>query len=83
MLKRFFLLVAAMLPLGGCVDDDLAKCQYEAQKAFPMTTLVRSTDMGRMIIACMNSKGYEFYIYSDECHISFETEASPACYRWR
>ena len=81
MLKRVFLLVAAALPLAGCLNDEVGKCEYEAQKAFPTAKLASSSDMGRMIKACMKANGYQYDLSLDKCHASFETEANPDCYR--
>jgi hypothetical protein len=81
MLRRTLALALA-LPLCGCDHTiEVGKCEYEAQKAFPIAKLVNSPDMGRMIKACMKANGYEFDLNLDKCSGNFEAEASPNCYR--
>ena len=81
MRKRLFLVIVATLPLSGCLKDEVGKCEYEAQKAFPTAKLASSPDMGRMIKACMKASGYQYDLNLGDCHASFEMEVNPGCYR--
>jgi hypothetical protein len=77
--------VLLLVVLGGCVPDqskDMAACQTEVKRFYPVYVASNMTDPGvRYIMGCMESKGYDFSIAAADCNSQFPLPTQPACYR--
>ena len=82
-MKRKTVLLLA-LALSGCFPDqskDVADCEAQAQRFYPLFKAVESTaPASRYIIECMASKGYEFTVTPSDCDSQHPLPTQAACY---
>jgi hypothetical protein len=76
----FVVLIA--LPLAACFSEQkqqVAKCEFEAMKAYPGQQLETSKDFGRYMRKCMEAHGYNWTMIDGRCLPAFDTERNPYC----
>jgi hypothetical protein len=81
-MKRHVVLLS--IALGGCMPDqskDMATCQHEVKRFYAVYSASNMNDPGvRYIMACVESKGYEFSIDASNCSSKYPLATQPACY---
>jgi len=82
-MRRCTLALLALI-LCGCLPDqdkDIADCEAQAARFFPVTkTLDASAPGSRYIIECMAAKGYEFSVVPADCDGQQPLSTQAACY---
>lgn len=72
-----------VLTLGGCLPDkinDVASCQMQADRFFPLPSADADSPRSQYIIACMAAKGYDFDIEPADCDSRHSLTAQATCY---
>jgi hypothetical protein len=78
------LALLAVLSLGGCLPNqakDVVDCQTEASRFYQTYHAVDVSDpSSQYIIACMDSKGYDFTVLPADCDSHHPLPTQAACY---
>jgi hypothetical protein len=72
-----------VLTLSGCLPDkinDVASCQMQADRFFPLPSADTDSPRRQYIIACMAAKGYDFDIEPADCDSRSSLTAQATCY---